>query len=114
MTSSAAAPHTGQRCLSRREGSVIVSLQAGTARGWGTDSLTDLENIVGSNFNDTLTGDAGEKQIWGGIRGSSSGADTTGTRDAQFLAFNLNTTLVLSRVLESVNSLNRRDGCSVD
>jgi Ca2+-binding RTX toxin-like protein len=54
---------------------VDVSLQAGTATGFGTDTLTDLENIYGSRFNDKLTGDAGPNYIVDGSY-DTSGADT--------------------------------------
>lgn len=46
----------------------------------GSDTLTSIENLIGSNFNDTLTGDAGDNGIEGG-RGDDtlngvSGVDT--------------------------------------
>lgn len=57
---------------------LIVSLQAGTATGSGTDSLSNLENIVGSRFDDKLTGNAEENYIVDGYRyrPGASGADT--------------------------------------
>jgi Ca2+-binding RTX toxin-like protein len=56
----------------RAVGPVAISLKAGTATGaWGTDSLTGLEDIVGSRFDDTLTGDAGPN-----FMGARSGMDT--------------------------------------
>lgn len=36
---------------------VIVSLAAGTATGQGSDVIQTVERVVGSNYNDTLTGD---------------------------------------------------------
>ena len=39
-------------------GAVTVDLTLGTATGWGADSLSGIEVIVGSFFDDTLTGDA--------------------------------------------------------
>jgi Ca2+-binding RTX toxin-like protein len=39
-------------------GPVTVDLTLGTATGWGADSLSGIEVIVGSFFDDTLTGDA--------------------------------------------------------
>jgi len=47
---------------------VSVNLLAGTAsNGYGgTDTLTNIENINGSQFNDTLTGDAADNIIRGG------------------------------------------------
>jgi Ca2+-binding RTX toxin-like protein len=57
------------------DGPVVVSLQAGTATGSGTDSLTRLEDIFGSPFNDTLTGNARPNSLTDGWRGRS-GTDT--------------------------------------
>jgi Ca2+-binding RTX toxin-like protein len=62
---------------------VTVSLVAGSANTGGTaqgDVLNLIENIVGSNFNDSLTGDANANVIFGGsgddiIKGGA-GADT--------------------------------------
>jgi hypothetical protein len=33
----------------------------------GTDTLTSIENLLGSDFNDTLTGDAGANKLEGGV-----------------------------------------------
>jgi len=46
---------------------VTVSLASGMAfDNWGgTDSLTGIENVTGSHFNDTLTGDANNNTLWG-------------------------------------------------
>ena len=55
------------------DGPMVVSLQARTATGSGTDSLTGLENILGSPFNDTLTGDRGPNAIIGGDNKPSAG-----------------------------------------
>src|SRR5262245_22116868 len=51
---------------------VTVDLGAGTATGGaGNDTLLNIEAVLGSNFNDTLTGDAQGNWIDGG-----GGADT--------------------------------------
>jgi Ca2+-binding RTX toxin-like protein len=39
-------------------GPVTADLSLGTAMGWGTDALSGIEAIVGSFFDDALTGDA--------------------------------------------------------
>ncbi len=46
---------------------VTVNLDTGTANnyGGGTDSLAGFENVVGSFFNDTITGDAGDNAFHG-------------------------------------------------
>jgi len=67
---------------SRAAGSVSASLAAQTASAdgdGGTDTLVNIENLIGSAFNDVLTGDAGVNVINGGagddhIRGGA-GAD---------------------------------------
>ncbi|MGE4428622.1 MAG: beta strand repeat-containing protein, partial [Solirubrobacteraceae bacterium] len=50
---------------------VYVSLDSGTATdGWGgTDALSDIENIEGSAFSDTLIGSSGNNSILGGEGG---------------------------------------------
>ena len=48
-------------------GGVTVNLAAGTASGAdGNDTLTNIENVVGSAFNDTLTGNTGVNTLDGG------------------------------------------------
>jgi Ca2+-binding RTX toxin-like protein len=49
---------------------VIVDLNLTTAQntgGGGTDKLAGIENVYGSDFNDTLTGDAHDNMIVGGL-----------------------------------------------
>lgn len=52
---------------------VIVDLDAGTATGGagGTDTLVNIENVLGSDFNDILTGDDAANELRGDV-----GADT--------------------------------------
>ena len=46
---------------------VAVDLQAGTAtKGAGADSLSGIENVIGTDAKDTLTGDAGANILSGG------------------------------------------------
>jgi Ca2+-binding RTX toxin-like protein len=47
-------------------GPVAASLTGGTAVGDGADRLSGFENLVGSRFADTLTGDTGRNSIEGG------------------------------------------------
>ncbi len=60
---------------------VTVSLLAGQATGGaGTDQLLGFENIIGSDFNDSLTGDGGDNILVGGLGNDSlnggAGLDT--------------------------------------
>src|SRR5215213_9571577 len=59
---------------------ITASLADNTATGEGSDSLTGIENLVGSSRNDTLTGSDGNNTITGGGLGDSltglGGADT--------------------------------------
>jgi Ca2+-binding RTX toxin-like protein len=52
----------------RDPNAVIVDLSAPTATdGFGdTDSLTNIEDLIGTAFDDTLTGDSGANRIYGG------------------------------------------------
>lgn len=38
-------------------GSVTVNLELGTGTGFGADTLTNIENVIGSAFDDFLVGD---------------------------------------------------------
>ncbi|MFN3235370.1 MAG: beta strand repeat-containing protein, partial [Gammaproteobacteria bacterium] len=51
---------------SEASGAVNVNLETGTSTGDGTDTLSNIENIVGSDFDDTLEGDGGNNNIDGG------------------------------------------------
>ena len=59
---------------------ITASLTTNTATGEGSDTLTAIENLVGSSNNDTLTGSEGNNIINGGALGDSltgmGGADT--------------------------------------
>ena len=60
---------------------VTVSLLAGQATGGaGTDQLLGFENIIGSDFDDSLTGDGGDNVLVGGLGNDSlnggAGLDT--------------------------------------
>ena len=50
---------------------VVVDLESSLASGEGDDTLTNIDDIIGSNFNDFLAGDTGANVIEGG-----SGNDT--------------------------------------
>jgi len=44
---------------------VTVNLADGTATGWGADTLIDIQNVIGSDNDDTLTGDEFRNTIRG-------------------------------------------------
>lgn len=44
-------------------GPVTASLAAGTATGSGSDTLSGIEDLTGTGFNDSLTGDGGPNQL---------------------------------------------------
>jgi hypothetical protein len=47
------------------EAAVTVDLGAGTATGDGNDTLKNMENVYGSDFGDTLTGNSGNNKLDG-------------------------------------------------
>jgi Ca2+-binding RTX toxin-like protein len=59
---------------------VNVNLATGTATGEGTDTISQFENLTGSSFNDTLTGNDGANLIDGDVGNdvisAGDGADT--------------------------------------
>ncbi|MEJ5168842.1 MAG: calcium-binding protein, partial [Arcobacteraceae bacterium] len=59
---------------------VIVDLVAGTATGSGNDTLVSIENIIGTDFRDTLYGSNAVNTIYGGLGNDTldgrSGDDT--------------------------------------
>ena len=57
-------------------GAVTADLVAGTSSGDGTDTLTGIENLFGSAFDDTLSGDTGDNYLRG-----RAGADRLDGRD---------------------------------
>jgi Ca2+-binding RTX toxin-like protein len=44
---------------------VQVDLAAGRATGWGTDTLSGIEGVFGSRFNDVIAGGDGDNLLWG-------------------------------------------------
>jgi Ca2+-binding RTX toxin-like protein len=61
---------------------VTVNLFAGTGVGDGTDSFTNIENIIGSSHNDTITSNSGANVIDGG-----AGTDTVSYASASAAVF---------------------------
>ncbi|MBN2448010.1 MAG: hypothetical protein JXO22_14865 [Phycisphaerae bacterium] len=47
------------------ESGVNVNLADGTATGEGSDTLSNIENVQGSNYDDTITGDDGANRLYG-------------------------------------------------
>ena len=59
---------------------LTINLSAGTASGWGVDTLSNFQKVIGSNFGDTITGSTGNDSITGGTGNNyfyaTSGTDT--------------------------------------
>jgi Ca2+-binding RTX toxin-like protein len=92
---------------------VTVSLAVTAAQdtvGAGTDTLTAIENLLGSNFNDTLTGDAANNIIEGGL-GNDLISGGTGTDTASYagagigVSVNLATTVAQNTIGAGSDSL---------
>ena len=56
-----------QLATSNAGAGVIVDLIAGTATGSGNDTLVSIENIIGTDFRDTLYGSNAVNTIYGGL-----------------------------------------------
>jgi Ca2+-binding RTX toxin-like protein len=80
----------------------------------GTDTLTSIENLLGSDFNDTLTGDAGANKLEGGLGNDTLngglGNDTldggTGTDTASYAGATAGVTVTLAAPGVAQNTLN--------
>ena len=56
---------------------VNLSIVGPQATGQGNDTFEGIENVSGTQFNDTLTGDGGDNWLWGGSNGAGiTGNDT--------------------------------------
>src|SRR5262245_8101481 len=51
---------------------VSANLATGTATGQGSDTLTNMDNLIGSSQNDTLTGNGSDNVLDGGSAGSDT------------------------------------------
>jgi Ca2+-binding RTX toxin-like protein len=78
------------------DGAVTVDLELTSAQntgGGGTDTLTSIENLIGSGFNDTLSGDAGDNVITGGAGNDTldgrGGSDTASYAGASGVSVSL-------------------------
>jgi Ca2+-binding RTX toxin-like protein len=77
-------PGTNTIDYSAAPAGVTVDLATGTAsNGWGyTDTLTDIQNVIGSAHNDTITGDSNDNVIDGGAGNNTlDGGGGTDTLD---------------------------------
>ena len=65
---------------------VNLGLAGPQSTGRGMDTLTGIEHVVGTVFNDVLTGDAGDNWLWGGSLGTGvTGNDTISGGDGNDL-----------------------------
>ena len=97
---------TDTASYSSSSAAVTVDLSAGTASGGDAegDTLTNIENLIGSVNDDTLTGDANANRIFGGIGNDviegKAGADTidggAGTNTASYSSSSAGVTVDLS------------------
>jgi Ca2+-binding RTX toxin-like protein len=67
-------------------GGVTVDLQAGTASGMGNDTLTDVQDVEGSDFDDVITGNTLDNDLQGNdgndvINGAAGDDDINGDDD---------------------------------
>lgn len=49
-----------------KDSSVTVNLAVGTSTGEGEDTLISIEDVIGSNYSDTLIGNTENNRLWGG------------------------------------------------
>jgi len=83
-------------------GQVFVDLSAGTATGAdGSDTLTGIENVIGSFYDDSLTGDDGNNRLQGAASNLWTYANT-GTDDSDTLTGGAgNDTFVFNSALDA-------------
>jgi len=73
---------------------VTVNLSTGTGSGYGNDTLSGIENVIGSSHNDIITGDGNNNVIrGGGGTDSLDGGAGTDTADYSAAAFGINVNL---------------------
>ncbi len=90
---------------------VTVDLGAGTATGNGSDTLSGVENVVGSGLGDTITGDGANNEVRGG--GGDDGIAGGGGTDTAFFGGSLsqhNVTINVSGQFVVVDTIPARDG----
>ena len=87
---------------------VTVSLTTGTGSGGDAegDTLTNIENLTGSNFDDTLEGDAGNNRLVGGLGiDTVSYANATSGANGQGVTVNLAVTSAQNTVSAGSDTL---------
>jgi Ca2+-binding RTX toxin-like protein len=101
--------------------SVVVTLGSGgawdrgSASGWGDDSLNGFENVIGSRFNDTITGDPGNNELIGGagsdrLTGGAGSDRLTGGAGADKFVYRVLTDSLLNSRLDIINDFNANVG----
>ncbi len=96
---------------------VIVNLTVGTSLSCGTevDKLVSIENVIGSNYNDTITGDAGSNKLFGGagkdhFYGSGGGDFFDGGAGKDWIDYRTSTTGVKVNLLTGVGQFGLAQG----
>lgn len=95
----------------------LVNSGVNATGGAGNDQLSNFENIIGSNFNDTLTGDGGVNTLSGGlgndILDGGTGLDTVTYDSASGAVFvNISATSVSGVVANSASGADGNDTLS--
>lgn len=79
----------------RATNAVTVNLLAGTATGMGNDTVLNFDRVLGSDFNDSLTGDAGDNTLVGGLGNDQlNGGDGSDTADYSASTSGVNISLI--------------------
>jgi Ca2+-binding RTX toxin-like protein len=91
-------------------GSVVVDLAAGRATGAaGNDTISNIENVLGSVYDDFLVGDAGSNILRGG-RGNDTMDGGAGVDTAVYSGNLADYTLSRNGQLWTISTANREDG----
>ncbi|MDQ3962712.1 MAG: hypothetical protein M3277_02195 [Actinomycetota bacterium] len=67
------------------QGPVVASLADGAATGEGTDRFRNLDELMGSSHDDTLTGDLGDPEAFAGLYGHAGDDTLIGGAESNFL-----------------------------
>ncbi|MBK8117276.1 MAG: M10 family metallopeptidase C-terminal domain-containing protein [Candidatus Accumulibacter sp.] len=93
----------------------LITAGAQATGGSGTDTLTNIENLIGSGFNDSLTGNAGHNVLNGGVgRDMLTGGAGSDTFDFNALSEMGLTSATWDVITDFVHGLDRIDLSTLD